>query len=74
MDRNIKLIIKKKESINKSFYNFDIIDKINNINIFTYEKQKHIYINDIFNNCKSTIYKYIIKYIFILLLTYFIFI
>ncbi len=67
MDRNIKLIITKKESMNKSFYNFDFI---NNINIFTYEKPKHIYINDIFNNCKLTI----IKYIFILLLTYLIFI
>ena len=72
MDKNITLLITKKDnSIQESLIN---LNQIKNINIFTYEKPKHIYINDIFNNCKSTIYKYIIKYIFILLLTYFIFI
>jgi hypothetical protein len=71
MDRNIKLIITKKESINKSFYNFDFI---NNINIFTYEKPKYIYINNIFNDCKSSLIKYLKKYLIILIIIYLIFI
>lgn len=72
MERNIKLIItKKNNSIYKSFCNFDFIK---NKNIVTYKTPKYFYINDILNDCKTYIIKYSPKYILIILVIYLLFI